>query len=253
MDILKNVLEYLVTARARRRLLELLWSEHASGSTSELAERAAVGFASAYRELQAMRRLDLVVGERRNGVMVFSANLAHPQADALRKLLTVSDTAGGRRDEPTRERVAALGAPVLVRRRKATRDVEGVLVEGVALAHKDPGLARSLPVAFYRQREHLDPKRLVSRAREHSEKAAVGLFLDLTAELSGDHRFADWARAFRDRRRHAKRPFFHTRAAALQASTQPDRSPGVARRWGYRLDLPLEDFRSLFEKARRAS
>ena len=44
----------------------------------------------------------------------------------------------------TRERVAALGASILVKR-TGTRSVavEEVLVEGVTLAHRDPALARS--------------------------------------------------------------------------------------------------------------
>jgi hypothetical protein len=249
------VLDFLVTSKARRRLLVLLWSEDASGSASQLATLADVGFASAYRELQAMRRLELVKTARRDGATSFSANRAHPLAGALERLLVPAEPSTHRRsDDAVRERVSALGAPVIVHRTPARQvAVEETLVDGVALAHKDPALARSLPVAFYRQRDHLDPERLATLARASSEKAAVGLFLDLTAKLSGDERFAAWARTLRDRRVHATRPFFYSRAAALQAAAQRDRSPAVARRWGYRLDMDLDDFRSLFEKARRAS
>lgn len=248
------MLDFLVTSKARRRLLLLLWAEGASGSASELADLAGIGFASAYRELQAMRRRDLVIGERHGRATVFSANREHPLAHALTALVASPPRSTRRReDEVTRQRVAALGAPVVVARtRRDDAPLEETLVAGVALAHKDPALARSLPVAFYRQADRLDGERLAVLARERSEKAAVGLFLDLTAELTGDRRFSTWARALRDRRVHARRPFFHTGAAA-QATARPDRSPPVARRWGYRLDLGLDDFRSLFEKARRAS
>jgi hypothetical protein len=248
------VVDYLVTSKARRRLLLLLWSEGVAGTAGELAKLGGVGFASAHRELQAMKRLDLVVSERREGSTRFSANWKHPQANVLRELLTAAPTVRGRKEESTREQAAALGAPVMVRHTpKPAADVEKSLVEAAALAHKDPGLARALPVAFYQQREQLDPKLLLLAARERSEKGAVGLFLDLTSELSGDRRFSDWARALRDRRVHCLRPFFHTRSAAIQANTQPDRSPRLAHRWGFRLDMDLDDFRSLFEKSRRAS
>ena len=249
------MLDFLVTSKARRRLLLLLWSEDVSGSATKLAERAGVGFASAYRELQSMRRLELVVSERRDGALVFSANRRHPLAASLMALLAETGPSAPRREDTvTRAQVAALGAPVVVARKvKRAPPVEETLVAGVVLAHRDPAVARSLPVAFFRQADHLDVDRLLTLARERSEKAAVGMFLDLTAALSGDRRFAAWAREFRDRRVHASRPFFHTRAATLQAAAQPDRSPALARRWGFRLDLSLDDFRSLFDKAQRAA
>jgi hypothetical protein len=249
------MLDFLVTSKARRRLLLLLWSEGASGSASELAERAGVGFASAYRELQAMRRRELVVCERRQAALVFSANHGHPLGSALRALLAhppvqPADRAG----ESTRARLAALGAPVMAKRSPKPRGpVEESLVAGVALAHKDPAVARALPVAFYRQRDRLDPARLVAAARAHSEKAAVGFYLDLTAQLCGDRRFSAWAKPLRDRRVHTRRPFFYTRAALLQAEGQADHSPAVAHRWGFRLGMTLGDFQSLFDKVQRAS
>jgi len=248
------VLQFLVTSKARRRLLLLLWTEQVSGSASELAERAGVGFASAYRELHAMLRLELVRAERTQGAVVFSANHQHPQARALTTLLAADTEPTRHGDETVREQVAALGAPVLVSHlTKASGPLEDTLVAGVSAAHRDPALARSLPVALFRQRDRLDPDRLADAARARGEKTAVGLFLDLTAELSGDKRFASWARLLRDRRVHAQRPFFHTRAALVQAGASRDRSPRVARRWGFRLDLTLDDFQSLFDKATRAS
>lgn len=176
-------------------------------------------------------------------------------ASALELLLASPRQTGRDSDQKTRQRAAALGAPVLAAGAppRHERAVEQTLVEAVALAHEDPALARSLPVAFYRQRDRVDPQRLVAAARAGAEKAAVGMFLDLTAQVSGDRRFADWARAFRDRRVRLKRPFFYSRAAAAQAATTPDRSPPLARRWGFRLDFALDDFRSLFHKAMRAS
>jgi hypothetical protein len=248
------MLDFLVTANARRRLLLLLWSEAVSGTTTELAARAGVGFASAYRELQAMRRLDLVVHQRRGKATVFSANRQHPLADHLSAILATSAGGPTKRDESTREQVAALGAPVVVHRtRQPDRPVEQLLVDGVALAHRDPALARSLPVAFYRQRERLDGDQLAAFARARSEKAALGFYLELTAELSGDHRFRAWARPLKDRRRHRREPFFYTRAAKLQADTRSPLDEPLARRWGFQVGMSVDDFRSLFDKVKRAS
>src|SRR5262245_8650680 len=81
------MLDFLVTSKVRRRLLETLWRQGAVGSTAQLAAAAGVGFASAYRELRAMKAEGLAVTERRSGAQVYSANHGHPQADALRTLV----------------------------------------------------------------------------------------------------------------------------------------------------------------------
>ena len=251
------MLDFLVTSKARRRLLLLLWAEGARGSVSELAARAGVGFASAYRELQAMRRLDLVHALRSHGAVTFEANTGHPQAGPLRQLLEVSppSTVSERADASVRSRLASLGAPLLARiaKRRAVRPLEELLVDGVELAHRDPAVARTMPVTFFRQRNEVDPVRLALAARDRSEKAAVGMFLELTTAVSGDRRFSAWAAALRDRRVHVRRPFFHTRSALLRPGEMPDLGPAQARRWGYRLDLSLDDFQSMFDKAARVA
>ncbi|MEO6951368.1 MAG: hypothetical protein ABI321_06105 [Polyangia bacterium] len=251
------MLEFLVTSKARRRLLLLLWAEGARGSASELAARAGVGFASAYRELQGMRRLDLVHALRSDGALTFEANTSHPQARALKQLLEVStpSTASVREAAAVRSRLATLGAPVLARtaKRRSGRSLEELLVDGVELAHRDPAVARTMPVTFFRQRDDVDPDRLAQAARGRSEKAAVGMFLELTTAVSGDRRFSTWAKALRDRRVHVRRPFFHTRSASLRGAEMPDLGPAQAHRWGYRLDLSLADFQSMFDKAARAA
>ncbi len=251
------MLDYLVTSKARRRLLLLLWVEGAHGSASALADRAGVGFASAYRELQAMRRLDLVSTQREGGALAFAANQAHPMADTLVKLLSPTSLTPtlDPNDAEVRSQLAALGAPVLAEHRKTARggSVEETLVDGVVLAHRDPAVARAMPVTFFRQRDQVDPDRLLELARDRAEKAAVGMFLDLTTEVSGDRRFAGWARKLRDRRVHTRRPFFYTRGAALRGKQLRDSSPALAHRWGYRFDLALDDLQSMFDKAKRAS
>jgi len=82
------VLQFFVTAPARRRLFLLLWAEGARGTAAELAEAAGVGFASAYRELKAMVRHDLAVSTRAEGRDVYRANLDHPEHEVLRRLAT---------------------------------------------------------------------------------------------------------------------------------------------------------------------
>ena len=250
------MLAYLVTSKARRRLLELLWSAGERGTVAALASRAGVGFANAYRELHAMKRFGLVVSERLAGAESFHANDAHPLAGALRALV-VRPVSAGSEDEANRIRgeLRTLGAPLPVRPAKTVDGfVEEALVRGVGLAHRDPAVARALPLCFWRCRDRIDPARLRDAARRLGEKQAVGFFLDLTAELSGDGRLAEWSGSLRDRRRKIPRDFFFVPSGSkFQSRLAEERTPPVARRWGFRMNMDVESFRSLFDRFARVA
>lgn len=246
------MLEFLVTSKARRRLLDLLWRQDATGSTADLAALARVGFASAHRELRAMQATGLVVVERRDRALVYRANRSHPLADALRAvvaapMLRPSDDTDAR---GVRGQLAALGAPLQHEAvEPPSGPVEETVARGVQLAHRDPDVARTLPVCLYRQREVLDPARLRQHAMRLGEKRSLGFFLALTAKLSGDHRFSAWAKLLRDRRCTAPRDFFYAASRSRrQHRLAEERTPPVARRWGWRMNMDLEAFRSTFDK-----
>jgi hypothetical protein len=246
------VLDFLVTSKARRRLLQLLWGQDKAGSTAELAALAGVGFASAYRELRAMKSQGLVVTERRGGAQVYRASRAHPLADALRAIVVARAPSPVEDPEArqVRGQLAALGAPVQHEAVETPCEpVEATVVRGVQLARRDPDVARTLPVCLYRQRDALDPARLRQYAVQLGEKQALGFFLGLTAELSGDRRFARWMKPLRDRRCRAPRDFFHAAARSRrQRQLAEEKTPQVARRWRLRMNMDLDAFRSTFEK-----
>src|SRR5262249_49168876 len=247
-----NMLQLLVTSRARRRLLQLLWGEGARGSAAELAEKAGVGFASAYRELKAMGRYQVVASSHEGGKDVYAANLEHADADVLRRLATSRPRMAPPRDERAdtlRRSLRAMGAPLAVEptTEKEALD-EGTLVDGVKLARRDPVVARALPVCVWHQRDRVDPDRLVAAAREKGEKQALGFFLELTGQLSGDRRFARWAKSLRDRRVTSVHDFFDFPAAYGSQKLAKQRTPRVAEKWGFRLNMDLETFDSLFRK-----
>ncbi|HUB05521.1 MAG TPA: hypothetical protein VMB50_00890 [Myxococcales bacterium] len=245
------MLDYLVTSKARRRLLTLLWRQGASGSASALAQQAHVAFASVHRELQAMKLLGLVVSRRENAAEVFRANEASPFAQVLHELsrpvpsMLAADPAAVR----TRGELRTLGAPLLDPPVDVS-EVEAALVRGAALSHRDPTVARVLPLCFHRsvRDRHLDVDRLLRLARDSSEKQAVGFFLDLTGSLSGDRRLKRWASRFRDRRcaEGARSFFVESSPAAREAASQ--NTPAVARRWGLRMNMGLGAFKSMYEK-----
>ncbi len=249
------MLDFLVTSKTRRRLLQLLWGKAATGSASQLARLGLVGFASAYRELRAMQSLGLVVSERKGGADVYRANAAHPMAETLRTLVSSAAPAPDEEDSSRlRGQLKTLGAPLSQEPDESAQEdtaytLEETVVRGVRLAHRDADVARTLPVCLYRQRHALSAERLRHHALRLGEKRSLGFFLELTAELSGDDRFALWTESLRDRRCKASIDFFHpTSRSRLQRRAAEDKAPHVARKWGFRMNMDMNAFRSTFEK-----
>ena len=251
------MLEYLVTSKARRRMLQLLWGRRERGSAAQLAERAGVGFANAYRELRAMVALDLAASTRVHGAVVYRANPRHPHAAALRAL--VAATAGPSVDtdeaRALRGQLRSLGAPLRDTPIAIPAEaLEETLVRGVRLAHRDATVARILPVCLYLQRDRCSAERLRRCALEYGEKPALGFFLELTAELAKDKRFLLWSEKLRDQRRTASVDFFHAASRSGEAKDlATDKAPPSARRWGFRMNLDIDAFRSTFDRFARAA
>ena len=242
------MLEFLITSKARRRLFILLWRDNAAGSVATLAAKARLAYAGAHKELRAMRGLGLVTYSREAGDIVYKANAEHPMADTLRTLSYAQDVSHVSPEDTTRGALRELGAP-LYDAPIPVFDVEEALVNGAKLAHMDPTVANVLPLCFYRAAEEhrLDPDRLLEYARAEDEKQAVGFFLDLTGQISGDHNLCKWSEKFRDRRCCAARYFFAE--TSKRRLTRAEReTPAIAKRWGWRMNMGLDAFESMFKK-----
>ena len=248
------LLSYLVASRARRRLLRLLWVEGVGGSVSELGRQAGVSFAAAHRELAAMRVEGLARSERAGAALVYRANPDYREAGLVRGLLENGITsfapppvADG---EKVRGWLAAAGAPLLVSRTPKGRmpPLEEVLAEGLALSHHDATVARVLPLVFWRHRDRLDQGRLTLAATERNERQALGFFLELAGTLGGDPRLASLSERLRDHRRTRPRPFFARAQGRMALALARRRTPALARRWGYLMNMDLDSFASAFEK-----
>lgn len=244
------MLDYLVTSRARRQLLRRLWADRARGSVSALARASGVSFAGAHRELEAMKAAGLALAERDGVATVYRANLAHPQADVLTALLAARPPGHGDSEaQRLRGQLAALGAPLAGPAPSSRRlPSEQVLADGLVLAHHSPTVARVLPVAFWRQREKLDYERLERAAALRDERQALGFYLELTGQLGGDQRLVRRARSLRDRRRTALRPFFSGGRGSFALAAAQEKSPALARRWGFLMNMELESFATTFRK-----
>src|SRR5258708_10347381 len=86
------LLEYLVPSKARRNLMQVLWTRQAVGSVSALARLADVAPSAADKEIAAMEALGLVSVERTVNARVVRANEASPFAGPLKALLEAEKT-----------------------------------------------------------------------------------------------------------------------------------------------------------------
>jgi len=243
-----------VTSKTRRNLLDLLWLRGRQGTVSELAREAGAAFSSAHRELEALARGGVVVADDRGGRKRYAANASHPLAPALRQLLAGPRRPRGGRMPPesteaTRRKLAFLGAPLVVEREPLGPDesAEDVLLEACRVAHLEASVTRVLPFVFARLASRLNLDVLRQRAKAVDLKHTVGFMLDLAGQLGGNRELSKESVRFLDRRLSRNRAFFagETRRSRVLAEK---RSPDVARRWGWRMNMGLDSFASVFEK-----
>jgi len=111
-----------------------------------------------------------------------------------------------------------------------------------------PPLVLVLPPLIWRHRDTLDQARLFRAAMGRNERQALGFYLELTGQLGGDQRLVRRARRLRDRRRVALQPFFAGGRGAFARAAAQEKSPPVARQWGFLMNMELESFAATFRK-----
>jgi hypothetical protein len=73
--------------------------------------------------------------------------------------------------------------------------------------------------------------------------------LDLTAELAGDQRLAQFADELKDRRVRRETFFFEDVASTLVGSELAElNTPAAGRRWHFLMNMPMESFETMFRK-----
>ncbi|HEY4177528.1 MAG TPA: hypothetical protein VGM90_11865 [Kofleriaceae bacterium] len=243
------MLEHLVTSKARRLLLMLLFGKPAArGTAGELAQQSDVALSNAQSELKAMHAAGWLTATMEGNREIYSADVSHPEVDLLRRLVEASErpNVSRRKGDPDELMVKGhlrwLGAPL--------RDVEalplGLLDPAEALFHAMPAarrnavLARAVPVAVWKTRDSLHAGALRDLPAGPEQRHALGFMLELAGELGGDRRLSGLAETLRDRRVKSERPFFHDSARSTPFP--------LANKWGFTLNTSMEDFSSLFRK-----
>ena len=127
---------------------------------------------------------------------------------------------------------------------------ETVLADGLKLARGSASVARALPLAFWKTRERLDLDRLLKEGERRGQARTLGFFLDLTSQLSSERTFGGAAAKLRVRPLSRPTQFF--RPTTLRERRLAElRTPDVARKWGFRMNMGMDSFESMFEKGAR--
>ncbi len=196
-----------------------------------------------------MQRELLLVSRREGRTEVHSANLDHPGAKTLQALVATdlrNHPSTSDADVMLKQHLRSLGAPlsgVIPARVPASTELE-TLTRGVALARRDPVVARSLPLCFWRLRESLDAKALAHHAGTAELKHSVAFFLELTGELGNEGRLRGLAETLRDKRLTSAREFFQP----PPRRTDKSRCFPLGLKWGFEMSMDLASFRSVFQK-----
>ena len=127
---------------------------------------------------------------------------------------------------------------------------ETVLADALELSHRCSSVARALPLAFWKTECQLDFDRLLKEGKKRKQSRTLGFFLCLTSHLSGSPSFADASSKLRVRTPARPIQFF-------QPTTQRERrlaemrTPVEARDWGFRMNMGMDSFESMFAKGTR--
>jgi hypothetical protein len=129
----------------------------------------------------------------------------------------------------------------------APLDKEETLAYALTLARRQPEVARVWPVVYARHRNELDHSTLARLAGRVGQKRALGFLLDLTRALLGPEA-PSAGRRVQDARFRKTQDFFTTGSSERARKLAELRTPEVARRWHFRLNMPLESFKATFDK-----
>jgi len=127
---------------------------------------------------------------------------------------------------------------------------ETVFADAMKLSHESATVARALPLAFWKTRNHLDLDRLLKEGERRGQARTLGFFLDLTSRLSSDLTFERAAKKLRVRT--LSRPVQFFQPTTLRERKLAElRTPDVARKWGFLMNMEMDSFESMFAKGAR--
>lgn len=241
----------LFQSTTRSAVLNQLFVKGLAASVSELARRTGLSPRSVAKEVRHLNPTGLLLVEAFGGADVVRANLKHVAARHLTALLETPSAAAADPSEAkrVRESLAAWGAPLAALRPAKHHDLQETLLHGLEEAQSDGAVLRVLPLVLAGHLSEVDWTSLREGARRRKVKAELGLLVDLTAAVTEDVSLSAQTSGLQDRRRKQMR-FLPEVKNRYEAELAKQRSPEVATRWGFWMNMSVESFRSVFEKHR---
>ena len=123
---------------------------------------------------------------------------------------------------------------------------EAALAFALRFASTDASLLRSLPVVLARTWRELDWNKLESSARAQGALDLLGMVTELTASLADVKELGEKARPW-GRPPRETRHLFHPRND-FDRELAEHRTPPVARKWGFLMNIGEDSFRALYER-----
>jgi hypothetical protein len=148
--------------------------------------------------------------------------------------------------EATAETLVALGAPLSGWRARRRLASEEALAQALRFASTDASLLRSLPVVLARTWRDLDWSKLENSARAQGSLALLGMLMELTASLAGLEQLGEKAR--RLWRTPSEFHYFFRPRNDFDRELAEHRTPAIARKWGFLMNMGEDSFRALFER-----
>ena len=126
--------------------------------------------------------------------------------------------------------------------------LEETLAHAVELSRRRTEVARVWTVVLARNRSEVNLERLAAAGRQLGQKQALGFLLSLTARLLQDPYLSKFAAGLRDRRSRVVRDYFLGKRSSRAQALVEKRTPPLARKWFFRMNMPLDSFETFFHK-----
>jgi hypothetical protein len=261
---MESLLDFLVTSQARKKVLSALWNDRMARSVSEFSVRLNLSYASTYDELKRMESLGLAKSHYLGAKHLFELNLDHPYKEVIESLLSYQPPTNSKESaaqslehfqvDKTLSFLAQAGGGAVAPNQES-EGIQWSLEEGLVMAlrasHINPTIARDLPLVLFKNWMELDLAALKHQASKAGEKRTLGFFLDLTSELAPKFKkeLKREASSLQDRRFKKKQSFFvEPKKGRFLKRLEEEKTPSVAKKWQYTMNMEVSSFRSHFNK-----
>ena len=248
---------YFLKSDEHRAFLELLVSGSTAYSKTDLAKLSGLPYATTHAEVAKLEAMGLLEKETSEGSSKYRMALSPAMREAFFLVFNLkSRDATVKSERDLRASLQELGAPLVLDvlptfRSFPEQTLEETLVRASVQSKKDPSMARTLPLALFRNFDSLDPELLKYWATKLNAKQEVGMFLELSADLAKSPKLKKLSRNFKDKRVKETKDFFETSSPLMRKLSERN-TPEVARRWKFRMNMSMDSFQSTFDRFRAA-